>query len=103
MPNVTIHWLKHKTRLELIKNVVGLGDVVETFLVDKGHPNGKELHTITTTGIIVVRNAVTGYYVTALIARPGQIFRYYNSEGRVPPEQVMNIAREHQLLGYNKV
>ena len=48
-----------------------MGNPVRTFKWDKGHPNGPELHTITDTGIIVIRNERTGKLITTLIARPG--------------------------------
>ena len=64
-------------REEIIRNVIGEGKEVETFKIDRGHRNGPELHTITTTGIIIIRNARTKKIVTKLIARPAQIKRYF--------------------------
>ncbi len=97
----TIHWNDRKERNDFITNQIGMGNPVKTFRWDKGHPNGPELHTITDTGIIIVRNERTNKLVTTLIARPGQIYRYYINEGLKPPKYIMNIAQEHMDAGYN--
>lgn len=55
---------------------------MDSFVVDRGHPNGPEIHSVTDTGIIVVH-------------RPGQIKRYYNAEGRNAPQDILTIAKEH--------
>lgn len=89
-----------KKREELIQNVIGEGKEVETFTIDRGHRNGPELHTITTTGIIIIRNAKTKKIVTKLIARPAQIKRYF----KVITEKIQKIielAIMHTKLGYN--
>ena len=86
-----------KVREELIKKI-GLGNEIGIFRVDKGHPNGAELHTVTDTGIIIIRNERTHKMVTKLIARPNQIKRY-----GIERKDVIEIAREHQILGYNMI
>ena len=48
----TDRWGRYKT----IRDCFGVGEEVESFIVDKGHENGAEIHTITSTGIIVIRN-----------------------------------------------
>lgn len=88
---------ERKKREELIKKI-GLGNEIGTFRVDKGHPKGAELHTVTDTGIIVIRNERTHKMVTKLIARPNQIKRY-----GIDRKDVIEIAREHQTLGYNMI
>ena len=97
----TTHFNERQTRNDFIKNEIGIGNPIRTFKWDKGHPNGPELHTVTDTGIIIIRNERTNKLVTTLIARPGQIYRYYINVGEVPPTYLMNIAREHQESGYN--
>lgn len=82
---------------------IGLGKVVESFAVDKGHKDGSEIHVVTTTGLIVIFNRNTHKMVTVLIARPNQISRYYNTLGREAPEWLLNIAYEHLKLGYHLV
>ena len=85
-----------KVREELIKKI-GLGNEIGTFRVDKGHPKGAELHTVTDTGIIIIRNERTHKMVTKLIAR-NQIKRY-----GIEDKKVIEIARKHQSLGYNMI
>ena len=99
--DTTVHYEERKSRNDFIKDKIGIGNHVRTFKWDKGHPNGPELHTITDTGIIIVRNERTNKLVTTLIARPGQIYRYYINEGEVPPKYLMDIAEEHTKAGYN--
>ena len=86
-----------KIREELIQKI-GLGKEIGTFRVDKGHPNGAELHTVTDTGIIIIRNERTHKMVTKLIARPNQIKRY-----GIEDKNLIEIARKHQILGYNMI
>lgn len=100
----THHYINdNKSRVEFIKNHIGIGNKVDTFYWDKGHPNGAEYHTITDTGIIIVRNARTMKVVTILIARPQQIKRYYIANNQPIPFNVVQVAYEHQLKGYNKM
>ena len=75
-----------------------MGEEVETFRIDRHHINGAELHTITSTGIIIIRNQKTNKMVTKLIARPNQIKRY-----GIEDKKLIEIARKHQTLGYNMI
>lgn len=82
----------------------GDGYIIDGFVVDKGHKHGLEVHSITNNGVIIIHNLVSGKLVTKLLARPNQIKRYYESTGREPPseyEDVLKLARQHQILGYN--
>ena len=88
------------SREELIKRI-GEGQVVKTKIIDRGHPNGAELHCVTDTGIIIIYNVITGIMVTKLIGRPSQIKRVYGEE-RVPTA-IWQLAIEHQRLRYNEV
>ena len=99
--NQTLHFSSRIDRNKFINDKIGMGQPVRTFRWDKGHPKGPELHTITDNGIIIIRNERTNKLVTTLIARPGQIYRYYINDNLVPPKYLMNIAREHQNAGYN--
>lgn len=94
------HYAEERRNREAIISRIGLGEAVATILVDRNHPKGPELHTITNTGIIIVRNAKSHKIVTKLIARPGQIRRYFDE---VPEniKSIIDIAREHQKMGYN--
>lgn len=96
------HYTNDRIERENKIREIGIGEAVATFRVDRGHANGAELHTITTTAIIVIRNERTNKMVTKLIARPGQIERYFDEKTETVIE-LMKIAREHQLKGYNKM
>lgn len=90
-----------KNRINFIKNVLGIGNVVDNFVVDKGHPNGAEIHSITDNGIIIIQNYNTKKLVTMLIARPQQIKRYYIAENKTIPLDIIRVAYEHQIKHYN--
>lgn len=91
------------SREYLIDFGIGLGHVVNDFVINRGHKDGPEIHILTSTGIIIVENYYTKKVVTKLIARPGQIARYYLAEGRIAPQSIVDIAREHQKKGYNHI
>lgn len=84
------------------KYLNGDGNVIDSFIVDKGHPMGLERHSITDNGIIIVHNAYSQKLVTKLIARPQQILRYYNDVDRKPPRWLLDLAKFRQGLNYNK-
>ena len=94
------HYTEDRQAREALINMIGTGEAIATVRVDKGHRNGAELHTITTTGIIIIRNERTHKMITKLIARPGQIRRYF-TEITEDIQKVIDIAREHQLMKYN--
>jgi hypothetical protein len=77
---------------------IGYGNKVAEFIVDKGHVNGPEIHEISDTGIVTVFNQRTHKLITKLIARPGQLKRYFNGD---VPEYLLTIARKNVALGYN--
>ncbi len=93
------HYTEDRKNREELINTIGIGKVVDSFIIDKGHKNGPERHEITTTGIIIIYNAKTNKLVTKLIARVGQIKRYYK-DGNAPKE-IIRQARKHTELGYN--
>lgn len=93
------HWEEERKNREELIRAIGIGKVVDSFIVDKGHKNGPERHEITTTGIIVIYNARTNKLITKLIARVGQIRRYYK-DGNAPKE-IIKEARKHMEMGYN--
>lgn len=91
-----------RTREEVIQKVIGEGKEFQTFVIDRGHKNGPELHTITTTGIIIIRNARTKKIVTKLIARPNQIKRYFDQITEAI-QKIIDLAFQHTRLGYNLI
>ena len=98
---LSVHYINDRQARESLIREIGQGRIVDTFIVDKGHPNGAERHEVSTTGIVVIYNARTNKLITKLIARPNQIRRYYEAEGRVAPEDILQIAYEHQQKKYN--
>lgn len=79
---------------------IGYGEPVASFIVDRGHENGPEIHEITTTGIINIYNQRTKKLVTKLIARPGQIKRYFTN-GNAPTELIQKARYNSYVLCYN--
>lgn len=99
----TTHYAQTKaSRYNLINSVIGWGETVRSFVYDRGHPNGPEIHTVTSTGIVIVRNQRTKKLITLLIARPHQITRLYNLVGESAPSNLLNVAYQHWLSGYNE-
>ena len=94
------HWrLERKERAKIIAQI-GKGNIIKEVEVDRNHPNGPEIHKISDTGIITIFNKRTKKMVTQLIARPGQIRRYFN-ENEIIPKELLDLAREHQKMAYN--
>ena len=80
------------------------GNIIDGFIVDKGHKDGAEVHSLTDTGLIIINNLQTGKMITKLIAKPKQIMRYYEMSNREkPPEYkyVLEIAAWHESLCLN--
>ncbi len=96
------HYTRDRKVREAIIKQIGVGEEVITKEVDKGHPNGPELHTVTTTAIIIIRNKRTNKMITKLIARPSQIGRYFEAETEQVKE-LKRIAQMHKELGYNEL
>lgn len=106
--NQTNHYKNKRYEREkfIKKHLGGDGNIVDSFVVDKGHPNGLEIHEVRDNGLIIIYNKNSGLLISKLIARPQQIKRYYEHTGRHPPseyENILKLAREHQILGYNKI
>lgn len=97
---------KRTDREDFIKeHLGGDGNIIDGFVVSKNHPQGDEVHSLTDNGIIIIHNIKSGNLVTKLIARPNQIKRYYESSGREPPqeyEDVLKLAKQHEILGYHE-
>lgn len=94
------HWTKdRKNRAEVIKQI-GYGNIIKEVEVDRHHKNGPEIHKISDTGIITIFNKRTQKMITQLIARPGQIKRYY-TENETIPTGLIELARKHQQMNLN--
>lgn len=94
---------KRYKRQKIIEMYInGDGNVIDSFIVDKGHKKGTEIHSITDTGLIIIHNKNTVKLVTKLIARPEQIKRYYKNFDKQPPKWLLELAEWHKSLGYNR-
>lgn len=93
------HWTEDRAKRNQIIHEIGEGKIIKAFRVDRHHPNGAEIHTISDTGIITIYNENTKKMITKLIVRPNQLQRYYKG---TCPVGLLNIAKEHQNKGYNK-
>lgn len=99
--NCTFHSNDRTYRLLNAEN--GIGEVETGFLADKHHAHGIEEHIITTEAFIIVRNHRTGRFVTPLVARPGQIKRYYRALGKTAPKWLLDKAYHNTVeLGLNE-
>lgn len=91
----------HRDRHERIMRIaqtVGFGHIVRQCLVDTGHRAGCEVHVLTSTGIVLVFNAHSCKLVTVLVARPGQVARYYEPFGEDVPDWLMARAYENTCV-----
>ena len=50
------HYVMDRIEREKLIQKIGIGVALDTIRVDRNHKNGAELHTITSTGIIIIRN-----------------------------------------------
>lgn len=96
------HYATDRQEREMIIQSIGLGNPVDRFIVDRGHRNGPEIHELTDTGIINVYNEWSGKLVTRLIARPGQIRRYYPN-GKAPQNLIQKAIDNTVKNCYNMV
>lgn len=91
-----------RNREDCIRRRIGYGIVIAKFLVDRGHANGAEIHEITDTAIINVYNERTHKLITKLIARPGQIRRYYEN-GDAPQDVLDKAYYNTAVMHYNEI
>lgn len=93
---------QRNSRERLIQKYInGNGNVIDSFIIDKGHKNGLEIHSITDTGLIIIYNKESGKLITKLIARPAQIQRYYKMSNKHPPRWLLELAGWYYQLNYN--
>ncbi len=105
MGNQTNHYKNQRYKREKFINehLCGDGNIIDSFIVDKGHKNGLEKHCITDTGLIIVYNLGSGKLVTKLIARKNQVMRYYKDVDKYPPRWLLDLCDWHNSLNYNRV
>lgn len=101
---VSKHYKNKRCEREVFikKYLNGDGKVINSFVVDNGHPDGGEIHSVTDNGVIIIRNLKSGKIITKLIARPTQIKRLYSNINKEPPVWLLDICYIHKRLNYNK-
>ena len=95
------HYTTDRQRREAVIRQIGYGVVIKRVEVDRGHRNGLEIHTISDTGIITIYNKRSGKMITKLIARPGQLRRYFEDDEL--PEELLALALFHTKIGLNNM
>ena len=103
MESTSVHFnTERQSRESFIKKYIGIGSVVDSFVINRGHPDGAEVHSVTDTAIIIIHNMSTNKLITELIARPEQLRRLYRSEGKKPPRKILELAYKHNRKCYNE-
>lgn len=96
------HYSRDRQAREAVIEQIGMGVVIKSVRVDRGHRNGPEIHKVTSTALVLVYNERTGILVTKLIARPAQITRYFR-QNEIVPAGVLDLARQHARNGWNEL
>lgn len=73
-------------------------EVLSSYVVDTGHPSGLELHSITTTAVVIIANIQKQQVITYLIARPKQLKRY-----GIRDKRLLKLADQHKMSGHNEI
>ena len=100
---------ERQKRLDFAISLLDTNDYTEyTFLIDKHHPAGCELHNITHSGIIFILNQKKfennlPCFITVFIARPNQIFRLYNAFNIKINNYTLQKCLTYEKLGYNNM
>ena len=96
------YWGQRGRREKFIKeHLGGDGNLVDSFVIDRGHKNGWERHDIMDNGIIIISNLRTGKLITKKIARPFQITKLYMTQNKTPPKWLLDLAQSHQKVHMN--
>lgn len=102
MNNFSQHYQNERSERErFIKEFVGLGE--EKYAFEYNYNGTKQIHRLTDTGIINVYNREGDYLITRLVARPQQIKRLFESRGERAPRELVTLAHEHNVKGYNEI
>ena len=104
MELTSIHYsAERQERHAFIQQYIGEGNIVDSFVVDRGHPGGAEIHSVTDTAIIIIHNQKTNKLITELIARPEQLRRLYRSSNRKVPAKILSLAYKHNIASQNNI
>jgi hypothetical protein len=75
----TLHAIDDRlSRINTYNKALGVGKVIDAFIVDTNHWNGHEIHVLHSNRRIDIYNQASLRFITCLYARPQQIKRYYN-------------------------
>lgn len=103
---LSLHFVRdHGERLTFIREEIKLGrQRYHLWLPDRTDGLLCKYY-FTTTGVVVVWSPQSRKVVTAFVARPGQLYRLWKEGGREgePPSDLMDIARDHEMLGYHLI
>ena len=79
---MTNHYRNNRSKREkfIQEHLGGDGKMVDGFIVDKGHSNGLEVHSVTEHGIILIHNLKSGKLITKLLARENRTITWLADE-----------------------
>lgn len=93
----SLHWRKERRHRRKLIESIGWGNPVFSTAQDSGRPEGREIVTISSTGIISFRNERSNKLITAFVGRPAQIRRFWPEA----PENILALAAEHVRMRCN--
>lgn len=79
------------------------GKSIASFRVLYGEDKRPQIHTVTSTGLIIIKGEGSSRVITKIIARPKQIKRLYRSVGLEPPQSLLDIAESNKERGLSRV
>lgn len=104
METPSVHYsTERQERCAFIRENIGEGNIIDSFIIDRGHSGGAEVHSVTDTAIIIIHNQRTNKLITELIARPEQLRKLYRIENREVPKKILSLAYSHNRAQYNKI
>lgn len=86
-----------------VRNLSKNTKLVKSFVVDKKHKNGLEVHSVYSSGEIVVYNLNSQKKITILFARPEQLKRLYRGIRKETPRYLLDKALENVLSNKNNL
>ena len=106
---LTLHMQKERIgRLRLAMALDHNGTVDRSFLIDRNHSMGPEIHVVSKNAIIYIMNYarysqhMENALITVLIARPAQIKRLYEECFLEPDGEIIAAARKYARLKLNR-
>lgn len=77
--STTEHITERSNRIRVYTETFGEGNTIASFVVDKGHRNGYEVHVLKDNRLIYIYNENSRKLITVLYARDAQISRYFKN------------------------